>query len=785
MPRRSAILVTALFAVGLVSATALAEGLPPELDWADGYSNAQSSGAAVASDGSVIVTGTFSGTVDFDPGPGTENVSVTSSAAFILKLDASGDLVWVETLDGPDSADTAWGQDVALDATGNIYVSGTFRGSVDFNPGGGPTVLTMQGTNTDSFVAKYAPSGSLIWARSWGDSGIRDVNARGVAVDTDGNVIVSGGFRGEVDFDPGPGETLLSTPTPGFDVYVLKFAPNGDFVWAKDAGGDASDTGHDVAVDPMGNVYAIGYFAGTVDFDPDPVDVSEIESNAGIGDNDAFVWKLDANGDYEWAHAYGSQYDDDDGDWGIQTDEAGNVYASAHLADVVDFDPGPGEVLAGQPGSTRRVHVWKLDTDGGILWAHATEDDGISGYAENHAIGLDSFGVYVTGRMFEQVDFLPGPGTHYLTSGDGGGRAAFIWKLSLDGDFVWARNFGSDTNDVGLANVGFAVATDGAGGVYSTGQFGDETDFDPGPGVSLLYTSGGFGDMFVSKLLDVDLDGDGIDNSTDPDIDGDGIANGVDPDDYDNRNATFDDEAGTYGTLTDRSDLDLAVTGPIGPSGVQITAGGGGTGTALVTSCDDDYVTNLTDGDDVVITCGSITVQVVSGPVEVTLGSGVTVAASTGATVEIDEVGGVLQVINQGTGGTVTVSVNGVPTDVPSGETWTPNEAPVCDAATPNVDTLWPPNRKFASVGILGVTDPDGDIAVITIVSIFQDEPTGGEADGVGVGSSNAQLRAEFAGTGNGRVYHVGFTADDGAGGSCSGEVLVSVPKNLGAEGAA
>ena len=110
------------------------------------------------------------------------------------------------------------------------------------------------------------------------------------------------------------------------------------------------------------------------------------------------------------------------------------------------------------------------------------------------------------------------------------------------------------------------------------------------------------------------------------------------------------------------------------------------------------------------------------------------------------------------------------------------NPLPVCSGATPSIASLWPPNHQFVNIDILGVTDPDGDEVTITIDSIFQDEAVDAEnsgntaPDGMGVGTSTAQVRAERVGTGNGRVYHISFTATDTFGGFCSGEVLVGVP---------
>lgn len=110
------------------------------------------------------------------------------------------------------------------------------------------------------------------------------------------------------------------------------------------------------------------------------------------------------------------------------------------------------------------------------------------------------------------------------------------------------------------------------------------------------------------------------------------------------------------------------------------------------------------------------------------------------------------------------------------------NQPPDCAAAAPSITRLWPPNHRLEPFGVVGVTDPDGDAVTVTIGSIRQDEPVDGTGDGdtapdgFGAGSNAAQLRSERSGGGNGRVYHIAFTAADGAGGDCDGEVTVCVP---------
>jgi hypothetical protein len=112
------------------------------------------------------------------------------------------------------------------------------------------------------------------------------------------------------------------------------------------------------------------------------------------------------------------------------------------------------------------------------------------------------------------------------------------------------------------------------------------------------------------------------------------------------------------------------------------------------------------------------------------------------------------------------------------------NSPPVCEAAVASSIALWPPRHQYRTVGIDGVTDPDGDPVAITIDSIFQDEPVNGTGDGNtapdgrGIGTSTAEVRAERIEGDDGRVYRISFTGDDGSGGTCSGEVTVGVPPN-------
>jgi len=125
----------------------------------------------------------------------------------------------------------------------------------------------------------------------------------------------------------------------------------------------------------------------------------------------------------------------------------------------------------------------------------------------------------------------------------------------------------------------------------------------------------------------------------------------------------------------------------------------------------------------------------------------------------------------------LTVSVVPVPSS---------NTPPDCSAAVATPDNLWPVDRRLVDVSIAGVSDSDGDPVALAITSIFQDEPIANLRrrdtcrDGLGLGTDLASVRAESSGTGDGRVYSIGFSAMDGHGGECSGTVTVCVPRRQG-----
>jgi len=239
--------------------------------------------------GNVYVTGSFSGTVDFDPGPGIFNLtSAGGSDLFILKLDAAGNFIWAKRLGGWSNE---IGYAIALDVTGNIHMTGTFLGTVDFDPGTGIYNLTAHFSSQDIFILKLDASANFVWAKNIGGSTADQ--GWSIALDAAGSVYIGGQFFGNtVDFDPGPG-TFNLTPWIA-DGFILKLDASGNFVWAIKWGAQSSDIVNSLVIDAAGFLYVTGKFYGTVDFDPG-AGTFNLTSNSGDA---AFICKLDVAGNY-------------------------------------------------------------------------------------------------------------------------------------------------------------------------------------------------------------------------------------------------------------------------------------------------------------------------------------------------------------------------------------------------------------------------------------------------------------------------------------------------------
>jgi Beta-propeller repeat len=430
-----------------------------------------SAAADVATDqaGNTYLTGSFSGTVDFDPAaahPGDTDILTSrgSGDAFVAKYAPDDSLVWVRRMGG-DASDS--GGRVAVDASGNVYVAGTFRGSADF----GSTTLSTAG-DSDGFVTKLNSGGTIQWAKSWGTTG--DDTARGVGVDAAGNVYALG-----------------TRFQDGYD--VLKFNSTGRMVWSESFATHDSWSGGDLAVDAAGNAFVVGAFSGTVDFDPGPkthlVSSGQPTNSAYTS---AFTLKLDTKGKFAWVSPFVGQAAGSDSGVAfaksVALDGSGNVIVGGTYLNAVDFNPGSGMTVLPNDGG----FIAKLNGSGGLVWARALESIGSTFV---NGLAVDSAGsIYATGSFFGTVDFDPGAGVDSQTTAGSGD--VFVVKLTAAGNLNWAEAFGGTGVD-----AAHGIAVDSAGTVFLAGFYNGTVDFDPDPlAVYNLTAPGTFNNGFRLRL---------------------------------------------------------------------------------------------------------------------------------------------------------------------------------------------------------------------------------------------------------------------------------------------
>jgi hypothetical protein len=456
--------------------------------WASGYgSTSTDMGNAITTDrnGNVYTIGTFDGTFDFDPGPSTFTMSSgTGQDIFISKLNSAGNFIWAKQFAGNS---TNMGTSIAVDKSGNVYTTGNFLGTADFDPGIGTyTFAATAGTN-DIFMSKLDVSGNFVWAKQMvGAIGAED--SRSIVLDNYDNLLITGVIQqGACDFDPSPTGTYTLTAVNGYDIFVGKYTNNGDLIWVKQLGGSGQfEYGFSVAVDGSGNVYSTGYFQSTGDFDPG---AGVYNLTASGTTQDAYISKLDASGNFVWAKQLDGTGSEDSRS--IAVDASGNVYSTGRFDGVLDMDPSASTYTLNTFGSSD-IFVSKLDVSGNFVWGKQL---GGSGFDFAYSIAVDACGnVYTTGFFNVTADFDPSPSTSYTIT-SAGSYDIFISKLDPIGNFVSVKQMGNTS-----VEGGNGITVDANGSIYTTGWFSNTVDFDPGAGTSNLVSAGGY-DFFIQKLV--------------------------------------------------------------------------------------------------------------------------------------------------------------------------------------------------------------------------------------------------------------------------------------------
>jgi chitodextrinase len=385
----------------------------------------------------------------------------TSDLAFVDVLaQASGQHSWSMRLGGSSLSDSVIVNAVAVDANGDVVVTGQLEGRADL--GGG--VLTSSG-DRDILIAKYSSSGAYLWSKRFGATG-SDVGF-GIGADTSGNVLVTGQFQGTVDFGGGG---LISAG--GTDIFIAKYSSSGAHLWSKRFGGTGNEVGYGIAVEGNGDMAVtgyFGYFGSAVDFGGGPL--------TSAGGPDIFVAKFSASGVHAWSRAMGGTGQDTGLSVGV--DGGGNVVVTGYFQGAVNF--GGGSLTSA--GGTD-IFLMKYSAAGAHVWSKR-----FGGVSDDRGTGVAVSGtgdVVVTGYFNATADF--GGGAQVST----GGVDIFLAKYSGAGTHTWSKVFGTS---YGYGDVSRGVALDASGNIALTGSILGPVNFGGGA----LAESGSY-DIFVAKF---------------------------------------------------------------------------------------------------------------------------------------------------------------------------------------------------------------------------------------------------------------------------------------------
>jgi F5/8 type C domain/Beta-propeller repeat/Fibronectin type III domain len=451
-------------ATTVVTSTPTPTPTPSSSPWSKSFgSTAGDVGQAVAFDsgGNLYMTGYFQGTVNFGGTCGTLSSNSSSADILLAKYSATGTCLWAKDFGGTN---TDQGNSVAVDSSGNVIVTGYFIGTANF---GGGSVTGLAGYNI--FVAKYASDGTYQWAKTFGDTTVGGSGyaiAYGVAVDTSGNVAITGRFADTIDFGGGS----ITAASGGYrNVFVAEFNSAGGHQWSKGFSTPVDDYAWGIDMDGGGNVLITGQFKNTIDFG--------CGSLTSAGGYDVFVAKFSSSGSCSWSKRFGDA--SDQVGTGVAVDSSGNVYLTGYFQGTVNFG---GSDIVGYC-CQNNIYLAKLSSAGNHLWS---KKFGVASESKGYSIATDSSNnVAITGVYSGNVDFGGGP-----ISGSSLYTNVFVAKYDSNGNYLSANGFVTTTG----GSQGSGVAMDGSGNIGMTGYFLNSIDFGQG-----TLTSTGALDGFLVK----------------------------------------------------------------------------------------------------------------------------------------------------------------------------------------------------------------------------------------------------------------------------------------------